>query len=229
MKKSMTWAFLLVIAILYVGFIVSDIFSLGFSNILKYASVVIMAVASLFAGKEKSDNLCKWIFGFVLIADGFFLIVEKPLFGIGTYLIIQLFHTVRLTSFGKRHTKAELLKRIIPAVILSVAGSFFNIVFALVPSYAVCIGENIAHSCENMYKHPSKRNLIYMFSMFCLAVCDACVGIRCFPTLEFMTPELSHFALTLTWIAYVPSLILLLATTGALNFNDKPEKELIHN
>ena len=229
MKKSMTWAFLLVIAILYFGFIVSHIFSLGFSNILKYASVVIMAVASLFAGKGKSDNLCKWIFGFVLIADGFFLIVDKPLFGIGTYLIIQLLHTVRLTSFGKRHTKAELLKRIIPAVILSVAGSFFNIVFALVPSYAVCIGENIAHYCENMYIHPANRNLIYMFSMFCLAVCDACVGIRCFPTLEFMTPELSHFALTLTWIAYVPSLILLLATTGALNFNDKPEIVLIHN
>ena len=70
---------------------------------------------------------------------------------------------------------------------------------------------------------------VYMFSMFCLAVCDACVGIRCFPTLEFMTPELSHFALTLTWIAYVPSLILLLATTDALNFKDKSEKELIHN
>ncbi len=229
MKKSMTWGFIIVIAILYFGFIVSDIFSLGYSNILKYASVCIMAVASLFAGKEKSDNLCKWIFGFVLIADGFFLIIDKPLFGIGTYLIIQLFHTVRLTSFGKRHTKAELLKRIIPAVILSVIGSFFNVVFALIPSYAVCIGENIAHSCENMYKHPSKRNLIYMLSMWFLAVCDACVGIRCFPTLEFMTPELSHFALTLTWIAYVPSLVLLLATTSALNFKKDPEKELIHN
>ena len=228
MKKSMSWGFIIIIAMLYVAFVLCDIFSLGYSNILKYASVCVMAVASLFAGKEKSDNLVKWIFGFVLIADGFFLIIDKPLFGIGTYFIIQMFHTVRLTSFGKRHTKAELLKRIIPAAILTTIGSFVNIVFALIPSYAVCIGENIAHSCENMVKHPSKRNLIYMFSMFCLAVCDACVGLRCFP-FSFMTPELSHIALTVTWVAYVPSLVLLLATTNALNFKDKPNKELIHN
>ena len=100
MKKSMTWGFIIVIAVLYVAFILCDIFYLEWSNILKYASVCVMAVASLFAGKEKSDNLVKWIFGFVLIADGFFLIIDKPLFGIGTYIIIQMFHTVRLTSFS---------------------------------------------------------------------------------------------------------------------------------
>lgn len=228
MKKTMTWGFIVVIAMLYVSFILCDIFYIEYSNIIKYASVCVMAAASLFAGKEKSDVLVKWLFGFVLIADFFFMIADKPLLGIGTYVIIQMFHTVRLTSFGKRHTKAELLKRIVPAVILSVIGSFYSVVFALIPSYAVCIGENIAHSCENMVKHPSKRNFIYMISMFCLAVCDACVGLRCFP-FSFMTEERTHIALTLTWIAYVPSLVLLLATTNALNFKDKYEKELIRN
>ena len=81
--------FVIVIAMLYVAFILCDIFYLKCANIIKYISVCVMAVASLFAGKEKSDKLVTYIFFTILIADGFFLIIDKPLFGIATYLIIQ--------------------------------------------------------------------------------------------------------------------------------------------
>ena len=220
MKKSMTWVFITVIAALYIAFITCDIFYMEQSKILKFISVCILALGSTFSGKEKENKPVTLIFLFTVVADIFFVLLNKPIYGIMVYIVIQLVHTVRLAIISKKEIKTEILKRVIPAVCLFCIGVFIGPVVALALPYAVCIGINIVHAIENNVKYPSRVNLSYAVAMLVLAVGDIGVGLRNIQT-GFMTPEMKHVAYIVTWVTYIPSLVLVLTTTKALNFKEQ--------
>ncbi len=220
MKKTASYMFLVVIAILYIAFIICDIFYMEQSKILKFTSVCILALCSTFSGKEKENKLVTLIFLITVIADIFFVLLNKPICGIASYIIIQFVHTFRLAIISKKDIKKEFLKRIIPAVCLLGIGAFIGPVVAFALPYALCIGINIAHAIENNIKHPSKENLRYALAMLILAVGDIGVGLRNVQ-FDFMTQEMMHIAYIVTWVTYIPSLILILTTTKALQFQDK--------
>ncbi len=228
MKIRGTLIFTAIISILYITFITCDIFYLEQSRILKFITVCLLAICSFFCKSTKESRVSILTFLFTVVADVFFVLLNKPIFGITVYIIIQLTHTVRLSLLSEKNIGTELVKRIVPALIVGVIGSFIGPVVMLALPYAVCLGINIVHGIENNVRFKSKNNLLYGVALIILAIGDIGVGLRNVQ-LDFMTQELEHVAYIVTWVTYIPSLMLILTSTGALNFKDKPEKELIHN
>ncbi len=215
MKRLLLYVFLITEAILYILFISGDIFLFGKPKILKFIAVTLIALFSLGAGKSSHNRCITAIFFFTVIADIFFLLLNKPPLGIGTYIIIQAIHTLRLSYISGKNVKTELMKRIIPAVLLGLTGLIVKGTgLALILSYGVFICINIAHCTENYLTHKSKNNLLYLLGMIFLVIGDIGVGLRNLQ-LTFLTEQMMHTAYIITWITYIPSLLIILSTTEA--------------
>ncbi len=221
MKKISAYIFLTVEGVLYLLFIAGDIFSFGEPKLLKFIAVMLAAAFSLGAGKSKANRCVTVIFFFTVIADIFFLLLNKPMYGIGTYIIIQIIHTLRLSLISSKSIKTEMLKRAVPAVILFIIGlTVKGIGLALILSYGVFICINIAHCIENYKGNRSKNNLLYLTGMVLLIIGDAGVGLRNLQ-LAFLTEQLMNTAYIVTWITYLPSLLIIMSTTEAFLFEKK--------
>ncbi len=215
MKKLLVYIFLITEAVLYLLFVTGDIFSVGKPKILKFIAVSLIALFSFSAGKSKENRCVTAIFFFTVIADVFFLLLNKPPFGIGTYIIIQIIHTLRLTFISKKDTKTELFKRLIPAAILGIAGLVIKGPgLALILAYGVFICINIAHCIENYIGDKNKTNRLYLLGLILLVIGDIGVGLRNLQ-LGFLTENMMHTAYIITWITYLPSLLIILSTTEA--------------
>lgn len=227
LRRFLTYIFLAVEVLLYIAYVSGDIFAVGQPKILKFIAVAVLALFSLFAGKEKENKAVTAIFFFTLLADVFFVLMNKAMYGIAVYIIIQLIHTVRLSYVSEKDTKKELLKRIIPGFCLGFIGSFIGPQIALILTYGTCIAVNIAHCAETALKEKSPENIRYMIGMIVLVIGDIGVGLRNMQA-SFVTEEMMNIAYIITWITYVPSLILILSATKALSLskNKCTEKHL---
>lgn len=217
MRKILTYSFLLIEAVLYVLYVSGDIFSFGQPKVLKFIAIAVLAIFSLLAGKEKENRAITAVFFFTLLADVFFVLMNKAMYGIAVYIIIQLIHTLRLSCVSGKEVKKELLKRIVPSLCLGFIGSFTGPQLALILAYGTCIAVNIAHCAEITIKEKSPENIRYMIGMILLVIGDIGVGLRNMQA-AFVTEEMMNIAYIITWITYVPSLILILSVTKALNF-----------
>lgn len=198
-----------------------DIFSVGKPKLLKFTAILILALFSTGAGKEKSDRCITAVFFFTVIADIFFLLLNKPLYGIGVYIIIQSIHALRLSFISEKKTASELFKRLIPALVLAIAGlTLKGPGLALISAYAVFISVNIAHCIENYIGNKNKNNLLYLIGMVLLVIGDIGVGLRNLQ-LDFLTAEMANIAYIITWITYLPSLMIILSTTEAFCIKNK--------
>ncbi len=224
MKTIFTYIFLVLQGILYIGYLAGDIFGVGKPKILKFIAILILALFGLLAGKQKENKTASVIFFFTLLADIFFVLMNKPMYGIAVYIIIQLAHTVRLSFMSEKSLTKELFKRIIPAVCLGAFGFFVGPRLPLIIAYAVCIAINLAHVIELKIQDPCSRNIRYMIGMIVLVIGDIGVGLRNIQA-DFVTDDMMRIAYIITWLTYVPSLILILSTTDALSFR-KSNKSL---
>ncbi len=224
MKKISAYLFLACEAFLYFSYLAGDIFGIGKPKILKFIAIVLLTVFSFFTVRERKNRTVIFIFMFTVIADIFFLLLDKPFFGIGVYVIIQFIHSLRLADLSRTSRTTEAMKRIIPAVFLGIAGSFVGPVFSLICVYGTFIGINIAHCFINFARCRSRLNLLYLTGMIILLIGDIGVGLRN-AGLSFMTKEASQIAYIITWITYLPSLLLILSTTDAFLFKKMSNKD----
>ncbi|MBQ3137533.1 MAG: hypothetical protein IJB74_08660 [Clostridia bacterium] len=221
MKRIAVYLFLAVEGILYLLFLSGDIFSFGKPKVLKFIAVFLVAAFSIGAGKSKENRCVTAIFFFTVIADIFFLLLNKPLYGIGTYVIIQIIHTLRLSFISGKSIKTEILKRALPAVILFIIGlTLKGTGLALILSYGVFICINIAHCIENYSRNKSRNNLLYLTGMILLVIGDLGVGLRNLQP-AFLSEQMMHTAYIITWITYLPSLLIIMSTTEAFLFEKK--------
>ncbi len=219
MKVVGTYTLLLIQAVLYIGYLFCDITETGNPKPLKIIAIFILLMFSLLAGKEKENKLVSVIFFFTFIADIFFVIINKTLYGISVYIIIQLTHTLRLSYMSEKKPAKELLKRIAPALCIGAVSSLFGPRLPLITVYAVCIAVNLAHVIKLKIQKPDSRNLRYMLGMIILVIGDIGVGIRNIQA-DFITDDVLKIAYIITWLTYVPSLILILSTTDALKLKN---------
>lgn len=220
MKTIATYIFLAIQGAFYVGYLYGDITDTGRPELLKLTAILLLTIFGLFAGKEKENKAASAVFIFTLLADIFFVLMNKAMYGIAVYIIIQLIHTVRLTFMSQKTLYIELSKRIVPALLLGCIGALVGPKLPLIIAYAVCIAVNLAHVIELKIKNPTDKNLRYMIGMIILVIGDLGVGLRNIQA-PFVTDDMMKIAYTVTWITYVPSLILILSTTEALSFRRK--------
>lgn len=218
MKRITSILFLAVEAVLFCTFVAMDITHHGAENIVKYIAIALVGIMGLRAGRQKDNLVVTVALLFTMLADVFLILIGNFIAGVLTFLCVQTCYTVRFSFMSGKPMVGELLKRLLPGVILgSLATYFLGVKVGVVVLYACSFAVNFAHGFELHILKPSPRHLRFAIGIFLFACCDACVGITNLRP-GFLTEQMIRNAEVMTWIFYLPSQILILSTTDALSF-----------
>lgn len=224
MKRIATYCFLAVEAALFCSFVACDITGNGASNILKFIAIALVGAFGLMAGKEKDNRIVTAALLFTVLADVFLVLLNKYHYGVPVFAIVQICYAIRFSFLSGKPLVGEILKRVLPAIAFGIAGTLLvNFTVGLTAFYGWCFAVNFVHGFELQILKPSKRHLIFAVGLTLFACCDLCVGIRNLSP-SFFTEQMLSNAAVATWIFYLPSQILILSTTNALQFKKEEKK-----
>ena len=217
MKRISSFIFLAVETVLFCTFVTMDIMNLSAVNIIKYIAIALVGIMGLRAGKQKDNLVVTIALLFTMLADVFLILVDNFEVGVGVFLCVQTCYTVRFSFMSGKPMVGELLKRLLPGLILGpLTAYFFGADVGIVVAYSCSFAVNFAHGFELHILKPSPRHLRFAIGLFLFACCDMCVGITHFQP-GFLTEQMIRNAEVMTWIFYLPSQILILSTTDALS------------
>jgi hypothetical protein len=216
LKRTTSIIFLAVEAILFTIFVYMDITNHSAENYVKYIAIALVGIMGLRAGKQRDNIVVTVALLFTMLADVFLILIGNFIVGVLVFLCVQTCYTIRFSFMSGKPLVGELLKRLLPGVILgSLATHFLGITVGVVVLYACSFAVNFAHGFELHILKPSARHLRFAIGIFLFACCDACVGITNLQP-DFFTEQMIRNAEVMTWIFYLPSQILILSTTDAL-------------
>ena len=218
MKKTTSWIFIIVEAILFCTFVTMDIMRIDGENIVKYIAIALVGLMGLRAGKDKDNVVVTAALLFTMLADVFLILIGNLMLGVGVFICVQTCYTIRFSFMSGKPLVGELLKRLVPGAILgTLAWKFVSPEVGIIVAYSCSFAVNFAHGFELHILKPSARHLRFALGLFLFACCDACVGITNLRP-GFLTEQMIRNAEVMTWIFYLPSQILILSTTDALSF-----------
>lgn len=218
MKKTTSWIFIIVEAILFCTFVTMDIMRIDGENIVKYIAIALVGLMGLRAGKDKDNVVVTAALLFTMLADVFLILIGNLMIGVGVFICVQTCYTIRFSFMSGKPLVGELLKRLVPGAILgTLAWKFVSPEVGIIVAYSCSFAVNFAHGFELHILKPSARHLRFAIGLFLFACCDACVGITNLRP-GFLTEQMIRNAEVMTWIFYLPSQILILSTTDALSF-----------
>lgn len=223
MKRTTSWIFLAVEAVLFCVFVAMDIMNHSAENTVKYIAIALVGIMGLRAGKQRDNIVVTAALIFTMLADVFLILKGNFVAGVATFICVQTCYTVRFSFMSGKPLVGELLKRLLPGVILGgVATYFLGFKVGIVVAYACSFAVNFVHGFELHILKPSPRHLRFAIGLFLFACCDICVGITNLRP-GFLAEQMIRNAEVMTWIFYLPSQILILSTTDALSLG-KPKK-----
>lgn len=216
MKRISSFIFLAVEAALFCTFVTMDVMNHSAENIVKYIAIALVGIMGLRAGKQRDNIVVTAALLFTMLADVFLILVGNFALGVATFICVQTCYTIRFSFMSGKPLVGELLKRLLPGLILgSVATYFLGIDVGIVVAYACSFAVNFVHGFELHILKPSARHLRFAIGLFLFACCDICVGITNLRP-GFLTEQMIRNAEIMTWIFYLPSQIFILSTTDSL-------------
>lgn len=222
MKRITSWIFLAVEAVLFCVFVAMDIMNHSAENTVKYIAISLVGLMGLRAGKQRDNIVVTAALLFTMVADMFLILLGNFVAGVTVFICVQTCYTIRFSFLSGKPLVGELLKRLLPGLILGgLATYFLGIDVGIIVAYACSFAVNFVHGFELHILKPSARHLRFAIGLFLFACCDICVGITNLRP-GFLTEQMIRNAEVMTWIFYLPSQILILSTTDALSF--KKEK-----
>ena len=223
MKRITSWIFLAVEAVLFCTFVAMDIMHHDAENVVKYVARCLVGLMGLRAGKQRDNVVVTAAFLFTMVADLFLILIGNFVAGVAAFICVQTCYTIRFSFMSGKPLVGELLKRLVPGVILGgIATYFLGINVGIIVAYACSFAVNFVHGFELHILKPSPRHLRFAIGLFLFACCDICVGITNLRP-GFLTEQMIRNAEVMTWIFYLPSQILILSTTDSLSLK-KPQK-----
>lgn len=209
-KRAAAVIFLTVEGTLYALFLGLDILSAGGTTALKFAAILLVAAAGLFAGKKREDHLVTAALWLTVCADVFLLVLDRY-YGAGVLLFcgVQVLYTLRLSP--EKPVRA-LLIRAIPAAIAAAIGSKWGAMTALPAYYIVWFAGNLLAAWRSAAKKKTGRSLLFAWGLLLFFCCDVCVGLHNLPQAG-MPGWLPGFAQNAMWAFYLPGQIMILSST----------------
>ena len=218
MKRITSWIFLALEAVLFCTFVAMDIMNHNSENIVKYIAISLVGLMGLRAGKQRDNVVVTAALLFTMVADLFLILIGNFVAGVAAFICVQTCYTIRFSFLSGKPLVGELLKRLVPGVILGGFATYFlGIDVGIIVAYACSFAVNFVHGFELHILKPSPRHLRFAIGLFLFACCDCCVGITNLRP-GFLTEQMIRNAEIATWIFYLPSQILILTTTDALSF-----------
>ena len=223
MKRITSWIFLAVEAVLFCTFVAMDVMHHDAENVVKYVAICLVGLMGLRAGKQRDNVVVTAAFLFTMVADLFLILIGNFVAGVAAFICVQTCYKIRFSFMSGKPLVGELLKRLVPGVILGgIATYFLGINVGIIVAYACSFAVNFVHGFELHILKPSPRHLRFAIGLFLFACCDICVGITNLRP-GFLTEQMIRNAEVMTWIFYLPSQILILSTTDSLSLK-KPQK-----
>ena len=218
MKRITSFIFLAVEAILFCIFVTMDVMNMPAENIVKYIAIALVGIMGLRAGKQRDNIVVTAALLFTMLADIFLILIGNFVAGVCVFICVQTCYTIRFSFMSGKPLVGELLKRLLPGLILGgLATYFLGINVGIIVAYACSFAVNFVHGFELHILKPSPRHLRFAIGLLLFACCDICVGIHNLKP-GFMTEQMIRNAEVMTWIFYLPSQLLILSTTDALSF-----------
>ena len=222
MKRITSWIFLAIEAILFCIFVAMDITNHSAENTVKYIAIALVGIFGLRAGRNKDNVVVTAALLLTMLADVFLILVGNFVAGVCVFICVQTCYTIRFSFMSGKPLVGELLKRLLPGLILGgIATYFLGINVGIVVAYACSFAVNFVHGFELYILKPSPRHLRFAIGLLLFACCDICVGITNLRP-GFLTEQMIRNAEVMTWIFYLPSQMLILSTTDALSLK-KPQ------
>lgn len=218
MKRTLSYLFIIIEAVLFCSFVTMDIMRLEGENLVKFIAISLVGIFGLMAGKQRDNAVVTAALVFTVIADVFLILVGNYIAGVCVFIAVQTCYTIRFSFLSGKPLVGELLKRLVPGIVLGTAATIFiGVDIGITVAYACSFAVNFVHGFELHILKPSPRHLRFAIGLFLFACCDLCVGIHNLKP-SFFTEEMIRNAEVATWIFYLPSQVLILSTTDALCF-----------
>lgn len=214
---------LITIGLLYILFLYSDIFDIKMvvsSSALKYISVVLCFIITLFIGKDgfgKRDRLLLQIGLFIaILADLCLLILGYHVLGIALFCLVQIIYYNRYRGGKACRPPLIFIKFIVIFLLIMVGYFIINLVsvkvdflFAMAFFYSVCLIfstlESVNASKNKLYPCYNKYMIIVGMALFLLSD----IAIAIFNMSKEFNTCMYNISASLIWGFYLPSQVLL--------------------
>lgn len=205
---------IIVIAIfVYINFLVIDLLG-GDSTILKYISILLCFVLSLFIGdrgNDKSDTrLLQGALFFTVIADFNLVILKNFILGISVFCIVQIIYTIRHSGniiLSKRNSLLFLIEGTLffwLVIILNIPFYQENVLYIIACIYSILLVTSVFMAFGTIKRgFYSKMNSYFIIiGMILFLLCDINVGL-------YHIGKIQNISGILIWFFYLPSQLLL--------------------
>lgn len=200
--------------ILYLTFLGMDIFGLGNTTPIKFASILLLTLSVL----DFHERKLSVAFLFTAFADFFLLVLDRYYAaGVLSFLVVQVCYALRLaeanTSGDPKSTPSRLWLRFAFPAAAGIAAYLFGASYGLglVESLAVCyillFTENLAASVRLASETKQRKWILFAIGLALFFCCDICVGIHNVPAVG--GPAFRRFADIAMWGFYLPGQVLI--------------------
>ncbi len=200
---------------LYLSFLIIDFCTKSDSTIIKYVSIIIINIASLFTIIVNKKGNYYFLLGliFTLISDTFLLLINNYyVIGLICFNIVQNLYIIGLKNEISKYFKIQLLIRLV-ILIICVCISFVNKEYEIMlsASYITFLVMNILTLI--LFCKKNKKNITLLMGFCLFLLCDINVGLNnlnyYFPLNQQTNDILQNISSNLMWFFYLPSQILI--------------------
>lgn len=192
LKLFLTWEI-----IIYLSFLIIDLFRICDSTYLKYLGIISCFIYALFS----KSLILSFSFFFTLLAD-YFLLVRNDYYvvGVSFFIVVQLIYIIYLRSLN---IKQNIYIRIFVPLILSLVVFFVlkEILYSLVIFYFSQMIISLIYCLIN------KKHKLLIVGLCLFIMCDICVGLYNVANV----PVIINY---LEWFFYLPSQVLIAISTN---------------
>ena len=225
------YLFLIVQLILYVLFLVLDIFgnNITLSSRIKFFVIVLCFIYVFFGKKEygKQQKFLCYAMAFTVISDIFLLLTDYYLYGLVTFIIAQQLYGLRITKLYDREsanhhkfTQASILRvasQLIVSFILCLLlwriGIILNGLLVASVFYSINIVTNVIRSISLSISFPGSKDIkLFTIGMILFLLCDINVALFNMSSFISVGPVYKYIYIIssiLMWTFYAPSQVLI--------------------
>ena len=188
--------------ILYLSFLGMDIFGIGNSTPIKFASILLLTL-SVLDFREKTVSLALIL---TLTADVFLLVLDRwYAAGVFCFILVQIFYAARL----QKESGSSLLSFLLPAAagLLVYTSYGFGLTEALAAAYITLFAVNLVRACLLAKRTGNRKWILFAAGLALFFCCDLCVGLHNMPGTG--GPALQRFAALAMWAFYLPGQVLI--------------------
>lgn len=214
--------FILVQIILYVTFLTLDLIG-GYNTLSCYIKFTVIVLCFCYALFSKCNNksislYLKWALFFTLISDLFILLMDRYLYGVLTFIIVQQLYSLMLCQKKGQNYAVWIILQVFAAGMICYALFLLKVepdaLLVACMFYFICILTNTVRALSTAISDKRDKGMIlYAVGMLLFLLCDINVGLFNLTSFIALPDHIYHviysISTILMWTFYAPAQVLI--------------------